>query len=65
MRDNLVYVNQNHLMPENLEATCIEIKKARIKPFLVSSWYHAPDLNVEIFDYLKYSYAKPSRETKI
>jgi hypothetical protein len=52
-------------MPENLEATCIEIKKARIKPFLVSSWYHAPDLNVEIFDYLKYSYAKPSRETKI
>ena len=42
IRDNLVYVNRNDLMPENLEAICIEIKKSRIKPFFVSSWCRVP-----------------------
>jgi hypothetical protein len=51
-------------MPENLEATCIEIKKARIKQFLVSSWYHAPDLNVEIFDYFEIFLRKAEQGNK-
>ena len=64
IRDNLVYVNRNDLMPENLEAICIEIKKPRIKPFLLSSWYRAPDLNVEIFDYFEIFLRKAEQENK-
>ena len=51
-------------MPETLEAICIEIKKPRIKPFLVSSWYRAPDLNVEIFDYFEIFLRKAEQENK-
>ncbi len=36
IRDNFVSVNQNDLMPVSLEAICVEIKKPRMKPFLVS-----------------------------
>ena len=49
IRDSFLYVNRNDLMPASLEAICVEIKKPRMKPFLVSSWYRAPDLNVEVF----------------
>jgi hypothetical protein len=65
IRDNLVYANRNDLMLENLEAICIEIKKSRIKPFLLSSWYRAPDLNVEIFDYFEiFGLRKAEQENK-
>ena len=40
-------------MPDILEAICIEVKKPRMKPLLVCSWYRAPDLNVEIFDHFE------------
>jgi exonuclease III len=64
IRDNLVYVNRNDLIPENLEAICIEIKNPRTKPFLLSSWYRAPDLNVEIFDYFEIFLRKAEQENK-
>ena len=44
--------NQN-IMPVDLKAICIEIKKPRTKPLLVSSWYGDPDLNVGIFGYFE------------
>ena len=40
-------------MPDILEAICIEVKKPRMKPLLVCSWYRAPDLSVEIFDHFE------------
>jgi hypothetical protein len=51
-------------MPENIEVICIEIKKPRIKLFLVSSWYRAPDLNVEIFHYFEIFLCKAEQENK-
>ena len=51
-------------LPENAEAVCIEIKKPRIKPFLLSSWYRAPDLNVAIFDYFEIFLRKAEQENK-
>jgi exonuclease III len=53
IRNNLVYVYWNDLIPDILEAICIEVKKPRMKPLLVCSWYRAPDLNVEIFDHFE------------
>ena len=51
-------------MPENLEAICVEIKKPRTKPFLVSSWYRAPDVDVEIFDSFEIFLCKAEQENK-
>ena len=45
IRNNLVYINRNDIMPDILEAICIEVKKPRMKPLLVCSWYRAPDIN--------------------
>ena len=53
IRNNLVYINRNDIMPDILEAICIEVKKPRMKPLLVCSWYRAPDLSVEIFDHFE------------
>ena len=65
VRDNLPYINRNDLMPENLEAICIEIKKPRTKPFLVSSWYGAPDLNLGIYDYFETFLRNAEQENKV
>ena len=40
-------------MPDVLEAICIVVKKPRMKPLLVCSWYRAPDLRAEIFDHFE------------
>ena len=62
--DSLVHACSLDLMPENLEAICIEIKKPRTKPFLVSSWYHAPDLNLGIYDYFETFLYNAEQENK-
>ena len=51
-------------MPENLEAIFVEIKKPRTKPFLVSSWYRALDVDVEIFDSFEIFMCKAEQENK-
>ncbi len=51
-------------MPASLEAICVEIKKPRMKPFLGSSWYRAPDLNVEVFEHFEIFLHKAEQENK-
>ena len=38
------------MLVQGLEAICLEIKKAKCKPFLVTAWYRPPNSPVEIFD---------------
>ena len=51
-------------MPDILEAICIEVKKPRMKPLLVCSWYRAPDLSAEIFDDFETFLQKTEHENK-
>ena len=64
IRNNLVYINRKDLMPDILEAICIEVKKPRMKPLLVCSWYRAPDLSAEIFDHFETFLQKTEHENK-
>ena len=41
------------LIPDGLEAICLEIRKNRSKPFFVVTWYRPPNSPVEIFDKFK------------
>ena len=38
------------LIPDGLEAICLEIKRTKSKPFFVISWYRPPNSPAEIFD---------------
>jgi hypothetical protein len=37
---------------ETLEFLCVEIRKPRVKPFLISKWYRPPNSCMELFDKL-------------
>ena len=50
VRDNIPYIKRDDLLVQGLEAICLEIKKAKCKPFLVTTWYRPPNSPVEIFD---------------
>jgi hypothetical protein len=38
------------LIPDGLEAICLEIKRTKSKPFFVISWFRPPNSPTEIFD---------------
>ncbi|CAB3978613.1 RNA-directed DNA polymerase from transposon BS [Paramuricea clavata] len=42
--------SRTDLIPDGLEAICLEIRKNRSKPFFVITWYRPPNSLVEIFD---------------
>ena len=41
------------LVPDTLESVCIEIKKPKAKPILLTTVYRPPDSTVEIMDVLE------------
>ena len=47
---DIPYIKRDDLFGQGLEAVCLEIKKAKCKPFLVTTWYRPPNSPVEIFD---------------
>jgi predicted glutamine amidotransferase len=48
LRNNIPYVERSDLIiPENVEALCLRIRKPKSKPVLVSTWYRPPDSNIE------------------
>ena len=49
-RDHLNVKEHNDLVPENIEAVCIEVIQVKSKPFLVTSLYRPPNTKAEIFD---------------
>ena len=50
VRKSINFVDRTDLVPENLEAVCIEVTKPNSTPFIVSSIYKPPSAPVEIFD---------------
>jgi hypothetical protein len=38
------------LIPDGLEAICLEIKRTKSKPVFIISWYRPPNSPAEIFD---------------
>ena len=41
---------RNDLIPEDLEAICIEVKQAKCKPILIASVYRPPNTSTDIFE---------------
>ena len=54
VRDTIPYTDCNFLLPDNVEAICIEIHKPKSKPLVVSTWYRPPDAKIELLDYFEY-----------
>jgi hypothetical protein len=47
LRNVIPYTNRVDLIPVNAEAICLEIKKPKAKPVLISTWYCPPGSNME------------------
>lgn len=50
IRNVIPYSERNSLIPDNVEAICLEIKKPNTKPILTSTWYRPPNSNTELLD---------------
>ena len=50
IRDVIPYTNRADLIPVNAEAICLEVKKPKAKPVLISTWYRPPGSNMEFFN---------------
>ena len=44
---------QSDLIPNELEAVCLEIAKPQSKPFIVTTIYHPPNATSEFFDHFE------------
>ena len=51
VRNNISYMERSALVPENVEALCIEVRKPNAKPILISTWNRPPNSNSEILDF--------------
>ena len=49
IRDPIDFINRKDLQNENLEFLCVEIRKPKTKPFLVSTWYRPPNSSINLF----------------
>ena len=50
VRKSLTYLERPDLVPEGLEAVCLEIKNPKSRPFIVSTIYRPPSASVDIFN---------------
>jgi hypothetical protein len=46
VRNTIPHSDRNDLLPNNVEAICIEINKPNSKPLLMSTWYRPPNANI-------------------
>ena len=53
IRNCIPYIFRTDLNLENAEAVCLEIKKRKVKPLLVSTWYRPPNANCEFFTHFE------------
>ena len=47
-RDNINIKNRNELVPDSLEALCVEVRKPKSKAILIVSCYRPPNSNHEV-----------------
>ena len=50
LRDTIPYIDRADLIPDVAEAICLEIKKQKMKPLLISTWYRPPSSKMQFFD---------------
>ena len=55
-RDNLNVRNRDELVPESVEAVCVEVLKTKCAPLLISTIYRPPSSKVDILRRLKISF---------
>lgn len=53
IRKRIPYINRQELIPNVLEAICIEVNKPKSKPLLVTTWYRPPNSKIELFHYFE------------
>ena len=49
IRTSSNYIKRSDLLPDNIEAICIDIQKCKSKPFSVIACYRPPNFNPEAF----------------
>ena len=64
VRNNISYMERSALVPENVEALCIEVRKPNAKPILISTWYRPPNSNSEILDFFEIFLQSIDKENK-
>ena len=64
VRNNISYMERSALIPENVEALCIEVRKPNAKPILISTWYRPPNSNSEILDFFEIFLRSIDQENK-
>ena len=57
-------MERSALVPENVEALCIEVRKPNAKPILISTWYRPPNSNPEILDFFEIFLQSIDKENK-
>ena len=55
IRSCIPYIIRTDLNTDNAEAFCLEIRKSKVKPLLVSTWYRPPNANCDFSPILKIS----------
>ena len=50
IRNNIPFTIRKDLMPDNLELLCVELKKPKSKPLLISTWYRPPNSSCELLN---------------
>ena len=49
IRSHIPYIVRKDLMTDSLELICVEIKKLKSKPLLITTWYRPPNSSIELF----------------
>ncbi len=64
LRNNIPYIERSALISDNIEALCLEIRKPKIKPVLVSTLYRPPHSNIELLECFETFLQKTDDENK-
>lgn len=64
IRNAIPYIERRELIPDNVEAICLEIKKSKSKPVLISTWYRPPDSSIDLLDRFEKFLQKADDEQK-
>ena len=50
IKNTIPYFARTDFVPDNLEMICVEITRQHCRPFLITTWYQPPNLELDIFN---------------
>ena len=65
VKNTYPFILRNDLIPNNLEAICIELTPQKSRPLLILTWYRPPDSNTEVFDLYEEFLQKTDSENRV